>query len=86
MGQIVESQARGAIAQAPPKEKNTESPGERGLAEEEAEKEEQIVPLRLFGRIGQFHMPRPETVVVFGDKLQELCFVLDEKLYDFKRQ
>ena len=44
------------------------------------------MPLRLFGRIGQFHMPRPETVVVFGDKLQELCFVLDEKLYDFKRQ
>jgi hypothetical protein len=38
MGQIVESQARGAIAQAPPKEKNTESPGERGPAEGEDEK------------------------------------------------
>ena len=31
-------------------------------------------------------MPRPETVVVLGDKLHELCFVLDEKHYDFKRQ
>ena len=40
--QIVESQARGAIAQAPPQAKNTESPGERGLAEGAAEKEEGI--------------------------------------------
>ena len=41
--------------------------------------------LRPFGRIGQFYMPRPETVVVCGDNLHELCFVLDEKLYDFMR-
>ena len=45
--QIVEAQACGAIAQAPPQAKNTESRGERGLAEEEAEKEERIAPSRL---------------------------------------
>ena len=37
--QIVEEQTRRAIAQAPPQAKNTERPGERGLAEGEAKKE-----------------------------------------------
>jgi hypothetical protein len=44
----VESQARGAITQAPPQAKNTESPGERGAAEGEAEKEEGVVYKAVF--------------------------------------
>jgi hypothetical protein len=40
--QILEPQACGATAQAPPQAKNSESPGERGLAEGAAEKEEGI--------------------------------------------
>jgi len=41
--QILEPQACGATAEAPPQAKNTESPGESGLAEGAAKKEEGIV-------------------------------------------